>query len=243
LVAPLLLTIGEPPRLLRAQADAAAAPGIFAVLREHWRVLVPLYIGFVANMVASFGTSAWIPTMLMRDYGMTAATVGAILGTLLLGMGVVSPILGGWASDFAARRNAAAGRLWLAFAMFAVQAALGAMIVLLRGLEPTLAALALNSLTASCLAASAMVVLQESGPPQVRGQSIAIYLVATNVIGMGLGPLLVALLTDRLFASEAMVREAVGLTLACTGGVGVLMMLVALAAGKARVEGARPEPA
>lgn len=243
LVAPLLLTIGEPPRLLRAQADAAAAPGIFAVLREHWRVLVPLYIGFVANMVASFGTSAWIPTMLMRDYGMTAATVGAILGTLLLGMGVVSPILGGWASDFAARRNAAVGRLWLAFAMFAVQAALGAMIVLLRGLEPTLAALALNSLTASCLAASAMVVLQESGPPQVRGQSIAIYLVATNVIGMGLGPLLVALLTDRLFASEAMVREAVGLTLACTGGVGVLMMLVALAAGKARVEGARPEPA
>ena len=126
---------------------------------------------------------------------MSAAKVGAILGTLLLAMGVVSPVLGGWASDFAARRNAMSGRLKLASAAFAIQFALGAATLLLRGLEPTLAVLAINSLVSSCLAASALVVLQESGPPQVRGQSVAIYLVATNVIGMGLGPLLVALLT------------------------------------------------
>jgi MFS family permease len=245
-VVPLLLTIGEPPRQQAAGPSErpAAQTTILAVLREHWRLLVPLYIGFVANMVAAFGTSAWIPTMLMRDYHMTAARVGVILGTLLLGMGIVSPILGGWASDLAARRNAATGRLRLAGAMFVVQAGLGAAILLLRDLEPTLATLAVNSLASSCLAASAMVVLQESGPPQVRGQSIAVYLVATNVIGMGLGPLFVALLTDHVFGSEAMVRQSVAATLAFTGALGVAMMLVALgSAGRRRPAAGQPEAA
>jgi len=243
LVAPLLLTIAEPPRAEQGFDGDVARPGILSVLRDNWRVLVPLYIGFVANMVATFGTSAWIPTMLMRDYDMTAARVGIILGTLLLAMGVVSPILGGWASDFAARRNGPSGRLRLAGMAFALQLGLGAATVMLRGLDATLAVLAINSVVSSCLAASALVVLQESGPPQVRGQSVAIYLVATNVIGMGLGPLLVALLTDRVFADETMVRESVAATLAFTGALGLAMMVVALASRVRPAASVQPEPA
>jgi MFS family permease len=236
LVALLLLTVREPGRQ-QAASSAAGAParqGTRTALREHWRLLLPLYVAFVANMVAAFGTSAWIPTMLMRDYAMSPAEVGVMLGTLLLGMGIISPILGGWASDFAARRNPASGRLRLSAAMFAAQFGLGAATVVLRGLEPTLAILAMNSLVASCLAASAMVVLQESGPPQMRGQVIAIYLVATNVVGMGLGPLFVALLTDHVFASEAMVRESVAATLAVAGTLGFLMTGLALYSAKGR---------
>lgn len=215
---------------------AASAPQPnFDGLREHWRLLAPLYIAFVANMVAAFGTSAWIPTMLMRDYAMPAGRVGMILGTLLLGMGIVSPILGGWASDLAARRDAANGRLQLALAMFAVQFALGAAFLVFGRLNPTLACLAVNSLVSSCLAASALVVLQESGPAQLRGQVIAIYLVATNVIGMGLGPLFVALLTDHLFANEAMVRQSVALTLAFTGMLGAGMIALALRSSRRRL--------
>jgi MFS family permease len=151
-----------------------------------------------------------------------------MLGALLLGMGVVSPVLGGWASDRAARHDVAGGRLRLALAMFVAQVGVGAAFLLLTGLSATLVTLALNSLVSSCLAASAMVVLPERVPAEVRGKAIAIYLVATNVAGMGLGPLLVALLTDHVFADEAMVRAAIASTLAFTGALGVVAMAMAL---------------
>jgi MFS family permease len=225
LVALLLLTAKEPAR--HQAAGATSQPGLVAILKERWRFLVPLYVAFVANMVASFGTGAWIPTMLMRDYTMSLAQVGYILGSLLLGMGVISPVLGGWASDFAARRDPISGRLRLVSTLFAAQLALGAAIFLAPGLNATLVCLAFNSLISSCLAASALVVFQESAEAQIRGQVMAIYLVLTNVVGMGLGPLFVALLTDHVFANETMVRASVATALSVTGAIGFAMIAIA----------------
>lgn len=225
LVALLLMSVNEPAR--QQAAAVAAQASLLTILRERWRFLVPVYVAFVANMIASFGTSAWIPTMLMRDYSMPMAQVGYILGSLLLGMGIVSPVLGGWASDLAARLDPVAGRLRLVAALFLVVFALSAALFWAPGLTATLACLAVNTLAASCLAASALVVLQESAEAHIRGQVVAIYLVLTNVIGMGLGPLFVAVLTDRVFANEAMVRASVSATLALVGMVGFAMVVIA----------------
>ena len=227
LVALLLTSVKEPARIADSSAAGTVQSGLLPVLRERWKFLVPLYIAFVANMVAAFGTSAWIPTMLMRDYSMTLAQVGYILGSLLLGMGIISPVLGGWASDIAARRDPLCGRLRLVSSLFIALFALGIAIYAAPNLSATLICLALNSLLASCLAASAMVVLQESATSHSRGQVIAIYLVLVNVLGMGLGPLFVALLTDHVFADENMVRASVAGTLGLAGVIGFAMLAMA----------------
>lgn len=226
-LAPALLTLREPERITRI-GTATSSVSLLAVFKAKWRLLVPLYIAFLANMVATFGTSAWLPTMLIRDYAMSPAQVGVILGTLLLGMGLVSPVLGGWASDQAAKRDARYGRLILVAAAFVIQFAIGILLLLLLGLTPTLALLAFNALSGSCLAASAMVVLQEFSADTVRGQIIALYLLLVNVLGVGLGPLFVALLTDHVFADETMVRQSVATTFVVTGFLGLVMATLAL---------------
>lgn len=237
LVALLLLTIGEQRRSQPADAQAGTnAEGLLAALRSDALRLVPLYVAFIGNMFAAFGIGAWVPTMLMRDYAMSPAEVGVILGTLLLCMGIVSPILGGWASDLATRRNPVSGRLRLAACMFMAQLALAASALLLRDLELTLMVLAGHSLVSACLAPTGVVLLQESAPGHVHGQVVALYFIGSNIVGMGLGPLFVAVLTDSLFASEAMVRESIAATLALVGTVGLIAMVTALRAGGTRVD-------
>ncbi|TAK99735.1 MAG: MFS transporter [Rhodospirillaceae bacterium] len=232
-VALLLLMIHEPARQQSPTGvSAASSDGLNATVRERWRLLLPLYIAFGGNMVASFGGGAWMPTMLMRDFAMSPARVGLIFGTLLLANGLIAPMLGGWASDAAAQRDPKRGRLYLALGLFALQFLSAAAMPLLRGFHATLATLALTMFAASCLAASAMVVLQDVVPANVRGRVIVIYLMIANIVGMGLGPLFVALLTDHLFANEGMVRDSIAMTVVITAMIGCLATRFAISAGE-----------
>src|SRR5690606_37420570 len=48
--------------------------------------------------------------------------------------------------------------------------------------------------------------LQEIVPNRMRGQTTAVYLFMTNMIGLGIGPTAIALFTDYVFADDQMLR-------------------------------------
>jgi MFS family permease len=48
--------------------------------------------------------------------------------------------------------------------------------------------------------------LHEVTPNQYRGQIIALYLFVINLIGLGMGPLLVGAMTDHLFQKESLIH-------------------------------------
>jgi hypothetical protein len=53
-------------------------------------------------------------------------------------------------------------------------------------------------------------------PNRMRGQAVATYAVIANLIGLGIGPTAVALLTDGVFGDESMLRYSlVIVALAC----------------------------
>ena len=53
--------------------------------------------------------------------------------------------------------------------------------------------------------------LQIICPPDLRGRIAAVYMLALNLIGMGIGPTAVALLTDYAFADPMAVGRSMGL--------------------------------
>jgi MFS family permease len=66
-------------------------------------------------------------------------------------------------------------------------------------------------------------------PNQMRGQISALYLFSISVVGGGFGPTAIALITDRLFHNEAMLRYALsGFTLM----VGPVILLLIFSAVK-----------
>jgi MFS family permease len=65
-------------------------------------------------------------------------------------------------------------------------------------------------------------------PNELRGQVNAIYLFTLSVLGQGLGPTVVALLTDYVFQSEADLRYAMMSVAAVAGPVSLALIYMAV---------------
>ena len=85
--------------------------------------------------------------------------------------------------------------------------------------------------------------IQVITPGRMRGMITAFYVAAMNVLGNGLGPLTVALLTDRVFANEAMLGTSMALSAAVLGPAGVLLCWIALKSYGSAVAAARAREA
>ena len=70
--------------------------------------------------------------------------------------------------------------------------------------------------------------LQDITPNQLRGQVSAFYLFGLNLAGIGCGPTLVALLSDRVFHSEQALGPALALVTAITAPLGVALLALGI---------------
>lgn len=71
----------------------------------------------------------------------------------------------------------------------------------------------------------ALAALQLAAPDHLRGRLTSIKLVATSIIGLGLGPVVAGLITDHVFASREMLGEAMAMTIFGASIVGALCLI------------------
>ena len=85
-------------------------------------------------------------------------------------------------------------------------------------------AIVMTSMPYGCAAAA----IQEMMPPRMRGFASALMLSANGIIGMGIGPFIVARVTDGIFADESALRYS--LAYVCTGihVIAVFFLILAL---------------
>lgn len=203
--AALYLTVPEPKRREHSAWDSPLSPTLGAVLRHlknNRRLFAPMFIGLALHSIVGAGMQGWTPAFFERSYGWPAeqyGTTAGILGLIINPLGILIGFrLAEWLharghSDANARVTAIA--YWLsvplcifAFLMPTPHAALG--LLLLNGVIGIAVVGAMNA---------AMLVVT---PSRMRGQMTALYLIMYNVIGYGMGPTVVALVTDFLFGRE-----------------------------------------
>lgn len=213
LAAPLLLTIREPARSLRH--IAAPLPEVFRYLRQHHRAILLHNFGFAFLAMSAYASVAWLPTFFVRTHGWGAADFGLIYGgivTLFGGAGVVS---GGWLADRQLRRGQTDAGLRVGS-----WAALAGLIFGLLYLLPSNATLAAALIVPAAFFAGMPVgvspaALQDLVPASLRAQASALSLLIVNVIGLGCGPVAVALCTQYVFRDEQALGRS--LLLVCGG--------------------------
>ncbi len=209
-----LLTCREAPR-----GGERLAPSLFAQGRETLRYLIdrrrffaPLYLGFAACFMAAYGGAAWTPTMLGRVFEFRPADLAKVLGPLVISFAILGPLVGSAVIDPMAERFGDSGRLLLVAG------------VTLLAIPSGLAVFAPSGHSSAFLVASSSAVypfvglgvitaLQSGWPARMRGLGAAFTGLFNTVIGAVFGPLLIALLSERVFRDPEMVGISVALVI------------------------------
>jgi len=195
------MTLKEPPRGhadgLALAVDRNVPPT--AGFRHIWksRAARHLVIGCTLTSFVGYGTVAWNPAYLIRSHGMTVGEVGMYLSFLVGILGGFGAILGGRLADFLAARDRR-WNAWIVALSKALTVPLLAFFYLAMDRLTALAWLAPTIVLGAFYLGPTFAMIQTLSPPHLRAMSAAILLFILNLIGLGLGPQLVGILSDAL---------------------------------------------
>jgi MFS family permease len=229
----LLLALPEPERRDRAPASPSLGEA-WRWMGARWRLLAPFCIGFGLMVLAGFAVLAWAPEFFVRAHGAAPQEAGVAMGIEMVVAGSVGVLAGGALSD----RLTRAGRSDAVLIVGVIAAWGGLLPGLLFPLVPSmtlaLILLALVFFFGAFASGAAPAALALITPNELRGQVSALYLLAINLIGIGLGPTVPALMTDFVFADE----RRIGWSLAIVGGVTAVLAAWLLQASRSRFRAA-----
>jgi MFS family permease len=243
LIAALFLVVREPPR--HGVVKTGVQAGVLKYMWARKSTFYVLILAFSIFGMAGISYLAWIPAVLIRQHGMEPAQVGAAYGAVLLFAATPGVLVGGWLTDRFANR----GRTDAPVRVAALALVASLPFAVATPLAPTttlaVASLAVFSFFAGVMNSLPATALQAVAPNQLRAQITAIYFLIGNLISLGLGPTVVAAISDNWLGGD----ETIGLSLAIVSGVTIavaaLMLGRALQPFRDSVEEARAwqEPA
>jgi MFS family permease len=244
LIVLLMTTIREPVRRDvvsltedgESKSDDQSIRAALAFVARHKRAYGSLIIGAAFLATASYGFFTWTPSFLIRTYGWEASSAGYAFGLMVLSLGTGGTLLGGILAD----RALAKGKLDAKIRV-SIFAGVGMLISgFLAPLMPS-APLALLLLAPTvCLLGFPVGIAPAAcnfiTPNQLRGQVIAIYLFAVNLLGLGFGPTIVALITDYGFGDPAKLKYSLSVFAIIVPALAVLSLLWGIEAYRARAK-------
>lgn len=198
----------------RAVPAAAEQAPVGEAFRTLWASKASRWLitGVTLTSFVGYGKGAFGPSFLIRSYGLDLVTVSAMVAPIVTLLGAAGVLLGGWAADRLGRRDlrwtawvVAAGKLaafpcWMAFYLseslwIGIPAYMAANLLSALYLGPTFA------------------MIQSLTPLRLRAMAAAVMLFVLNLIGLGLGPLLIGGVSDLLrpaFGEESLRWTLVG---------------------------------
>jgi MFS family permease len=208
LTVPLMLTVREPPRH-GAAPQMNSLREVFGHLKQHRRTYLCHNIGVGLLAFSAYGSSAWLPTFFVRHHHWTGAHAGIVLGSIIAVFGSLGMVTSGWVADRWTARGHSDACMRVALLLAVTWIPTGVAMLLVP--DPVWAAVlyAPSAFLAAGVYCVGPAALMQVTPARMRGQAGAIYLFTINMIGLGLGPTAVALLTDYLFHDVNQVGKSI----------------------------------
>jgi MFS family permease len=219
------LTVREPAR--QGDASKTGRGELLAFLKAHPAAIAAHFGGMSLVALVMYGAMAWIPQFLHRTYAMPVPQAGLWFGVATAACGAAGLLLGGWMADGLYRRGFKDAHL----RVIRLNAVLLLPLFVGMALAPT-APLALGLMVVGMLIGTihggvAGAALQLITPNRMRARMVALYFLVANLIGLGLGPTAIALVSDLAFGRP----EALRYGLAIVTGVALPLSAMILTAG------------
>ncbi len=224
LIAVLMITVREPERKDKISLGDAndSTDGIpirdaAAFLWERRSTYATLFLGMSVVTIIGYGYFSWIPAMFMRTWGWSISQIAYVYGMVILIIGPLAVNFGGWLAEhwYNKGKRAAHMQVTLLGALILVPASV--LVPLMPSPELAVLMLIPATIGGAIPTATAAAALMMIVPNQLRAQTTAIYYFVINVLGLTLGPLMIALCTDRLFGDDSMLRYSISIVSGCAG--------------------------
>lgn len=195
-------TVVEPVRgFSQNLVQDVAAPGIGETIKFLLSRATFVHLSLACGLQAftGYGTGTWTPSFFIRSHDMSVGEIGTWMAFVQGGSGIVGTIIGGYLADYLGSKDkrwymlvpCIAGLIAMPM-MVSVYIIPNAEAALLMKVPPTV--LYYTYVGASLAAAHNLVGVR------MRAMTSAVLMLVLNLIGMGLGPLFIGMLSDALEA-------------------------------------------
>lgn len=223
-VAALVMTIREPVRAAvpRAQASLGAA---LEHVRAHLRAYGFLTAAACCNVMIAQTQGAWAPLFFVRQFGLAPGASAIMVGTMFLISAPTGQFFGGFLTDRLQARGIAGAQNLIMALFLALALVPGAIFCTTDRLWLAQASYPLFAFLVSAATPTGLAALQLLTPGRYRGTLSALFLSIVTLVGLGLGPALVGLLTDHLFHDERALGRSLLIVILVAGIAGPLLAL------------------
>lgn len=232
-IAILLLFVREPARRAVAGADVGAdhkmsGDEIRATFRRWRGFYGNFYIGMPLFIIPLYAFPAWMPTVLIRKFGVSAGQVGVQYGIAVLITGSLGVLVSPWIARAVERMGRRDSLLLVALGAAIAMVPLSLALLAANDYWTAFAIATAASVLYSLPQALASSALQLVTPNRMRGIASSIYVFVVSVAGLALAPTFVALITDHVLHDEGRVGDALALTCAAAAAASALFITRAL---------------
>lgn len=221
ILAVLLLTVREPARV----GGGASHPSLgdaWAYVRAN-RAAFLLHTTAAALVVLVIqSSSAWAPSFFVRVHGLTAPQAGLAIGSVILVAGPLGHLVGGMLTDLFQSRGAGAPAAPVMALGLAATIPATLVFVSAGSFSVALGGYAVLSFFATMAAPASLAGLQMLMPDRLRGVITSMFLATTTLIGIGIGPAAIGVVSDLLGGNLA-VAAAIVLCVVAVAGAGIAL--------------------
>lgn len=196
-------TMSEPVRGLMEQKQVTdVAPSFSDVIKLLWSRMAfrHLALGAALNAFASYSSSSWTASFMIRSHGMTTGELGTYLALIMGAGGAVGVFFGGYIADRLSPRDKR-WYVWLPALTGLIATPIIALTYYVDDAYVALACMVIPGVVSNVYLGNAIATTHGLVGMRMRALSSAILFFILNIIGLGLGPWMVGMVSDMLSAS------------------------------------------
>jgi MFS family permease len=218
-----VLSVAEPVRTAPVSIGGSASlEAFFRYLRSTAGFYLPLYAGFGLNSCFSFGLYAWVSTIFQREHGVDLTTSGLIFGVVGVVGGVIGTLIIPQVSAKIERALPMRGIPVTLLAVATIQIPVSVFLPLTSSATLLYLCGFVTVLSSSIRTVLASLCFQLYAESRMRARLMAIYLLATGLIGLSIGPFLVVFFADIWPQSDRPLSHGVAFLGVCTLPISVI---------------------
>ncbi|QFU75761.1 MFS transporter [Halioglobus maricola] len=220
----LYTTVREPVRGALDSVASSRQDGFLDTVRLLFRNRLWLWVtlGQTFAIFVGYGFSSWKPSLYLRQFDLSQAEVGSVLGTMGLVAGVPSLLIGGYIGDRLIAKSLKLATRCVGYAALLV-IPFYALALMQNSWIVTTIFLAVGLVFYQIGAGTAMSIALSAVAPNQRALAASFVLLSANLLGLGLGPLLIGVISDA--AVDSFGEDSLGFSL----GVCLISMVIAFA--------------